>query len=84
MKIKAFLLPDCVTVDVRASDKNRLLRELAQRAAAMLGLPAEEISALASNRQNLDLLARVVAHKCLGRLDEVCIKRATQTFISGN
>jgi len=53
MKIKAFLLPDCVTVDVRASDKNRLLRELAQRAAAMLHLPAEEIAAALLKREAL-------------------------------
>ena len=53
MKIKAFLLPDCVTVGVRASDKNRLLRELAQRAAAMLGLPVEEISAALLKREAL-------------------------------
>ena len=38
---------------MRAADKARLLRELAQRAAATLGLPAEEISAALLKREAL-------------------------------
>jgi PTS system nitrogen regulatory IIA component len=38
---------------MRASDKKRLLHDLAQRAATMLGLPAEEVSTALLKREEL-------------------------------
>jgi hypothetical protein len=45
MDIKEFLSPCDTLIDVRASDKTRLLRELARRAAATLDLAPERIAA---------------------------------------
>jgi PTS system nitrogen regulatory IIA component len=53
MQISDFLAPSCVTVGVRASDKMRLLRDLAQRAATALGLPAEDVTAALLRRETL-------------------------------
>jgi hypothetical protein len=41
MHIEDFLRPSDVTVDMSASDKVRLLRELARQAAAKLNLPSD-------------------------------------------
>jgi nitrogen PTS system EIIA component len=53
MEIRDFLSPSCAMVGVRASDKNRLLRDLAQRAAAALGLSAEDVTAALLQREAL-------------------------------
>jgi hypothetical protein len=46
MGISAFLSPSDTLIDLRASDKARLLQELSRRAAASLDLPSERIAAL--------------------------------------
>ena len=53
MDIKEFLSPNDVLIDVRASDKTRLLQELARRAATSLGLAPEPISAEILKREEL-------------------------------
>src|SRR5437867_4078837 len=53
MNITEFLSPADALVDVAASDKPRLLRELADRAAAALGMPADKISEELSKREAL-------------------------------
>jgi PTS system nitrogen regulatory IIA component len=53
MDIKEFLSPSDTLVDVRASDKARLLRELARRAAATLDLAPERIAAEILKREEL-------------------------------
>ena len=53
MDIKDFLSPADTYVDMRASDKTRLLQELSRRAAARLDLPAEQISAEILKREAL-------------------------------
>jgi PTS system nitrogen regulatory IIA component len=53
MEIRDFLSPDCAVTALRVSDKNRLLLDLAQRAATMLGLPAEQVSAALLKREEL-------------------------------
>jgi PTS system nitrogen regulatory IIA component len=53
MKISDFLSPSHVQIDLRASDKAHLLRDLAQRAAASAGLAADVISAALSQREAL-------------------------------
>ena len=53
MNIKEFLSPDDTLVDVRVSDKTRLLQELAHRAAISLNLAAEQISAEILKREEL-------------------------------
>jgi PTS system nitrogen regulatory IIA component len=53
MDIRDFLSPSCATVGVRASDKTRLLRDLAQRSATMLGLSAEDVTAALLQREAL-------------------------------
>jgi nitrogen PTS system EIIA component len=53
MEIKEFLSPGDTLVDVRASDKTRLLQQLAHRAAASLNLAAEQISAEILKREEL-------------------------------
>ena len=53
MEISDFLSPGCAMVGVRASDKNRLLRDLAQRAATALGLSAEDVTAALLQREAL-------------------------------
>jgi PTS system nitrogen regulatory IIA component len=53
MDIKDFLSPTDTHVDVRASDKTRLLQELARRAAATLDLAPERIAAEILKREEL-------------------------------
>ena len=53
MEIKDFLAPSQVMIDVRASDKARLLQELARRVAATLGLAADLVSGALSKREEL-------------------------------
>jgi PTS system nitrogen regulatory IIA component len=53
MDIRDFLSPGCASIGMRASDKNRLLRDLAQRAATMLGLSAEDVTTALLQREAL-------------------------------
>jgi PTS system nitrogen regulatory IIA component len=53
MKIFDLLSPAEIMVDVRASQKGPLLRELAARAATGLGLPAEQVTSYLSKREEL-------------------------------
>jgi PTS system nitrogen regulatory IIA component len=53
LDIKAFLAPTNVIIDVRASDRDQLLRELSQRAAAALGLDEELVTAEILKREEL-------------------------------
>lgn len=49
--IAAFLAADCVTIDVRATDKARLLLDLARRAVAMLDVPEATIAEALTRRE---------------------------------
>jgi PTS system nitrogen regulatory IIA component len=53
MDIKEFLALSDTLIDVRASDKMRLLQELTRRAATVLDLPAERISTEILKREEL-------------------------------
>ena len=53
MKIKDFLSPSDVAIDVRAGDKAGLLKELAARAASALGLSAEAVASEIEKRDEL-------------------------------
>ena len=53
MKISDFLSPAQVTVDVKATDKNRLLEQLSMEAAAEAGLPADEVVREIAKREDL-------------------------------
>jgi PTS system nitrogen regulatory IIA component len=53
MDIKNFLAPGDAVVDVRASDKTRLLTELCKRAAASLQLDADTVSGDILKREDL-------------------------------
>ena len=53
MHIKDFLSPSNVVTDLRASNKTSVLQELALRAAAILKLPADSISAELLKREQL-------------------------------
>jgi PTS system nitrogen regulatory IIA component len=53
MDIKDFFSPDDAMVDVRASDKARLLQELAGRSATALNLAADRISTELLKREEL-------------------------------
>jgi PTS system nitrogen regulatory IIA component len=53
MKISDFLSPTQVLVDVKASDKSRLLEQLSMEAAAEAGLPAEEVVREIAKREEL-------------------------------
>ena len=53
MEIKDFLAPSHVMIDVRTSDKARLLRELAGRAAIALDLSADLVANALSKREEL-------------------------------
>jgi nitrogen PTS system EIIA component len=53
MKISDFLSPTSIAVDVRASDKTQLLRDLAERAASSLHLAAELIASELIKREGL-------------------------------
>jgi PTS system nitrogen regulatory IIA component len=53
MEIGEFLNPSEVTVDVRASDKARLLKELARQAAAKLNLASDGVADALLKREEL-------------------------------
>ena len=53
MDIKDFLAPTDVIFDMRATDKDQLLRELSQRAAAALGLDAGLVTTEILKREEL-------------------------------
>jgi PTS system nitrogen regulatory IIA component len=53
MKIPDLLSPSDVMIDVRISDKNGLLRELATKAASSLKLPVDQVAPLLLKREDL-------------------------------
>jgi PTS system nitrogen regulatory IIA component len=53
MKISDFLSPDNTIVGARAADKDQLLREMAQKAARALSMPAESIASELIKREEL-------------------------------
>ena len=53
MKISDFLTPSHVMLDVRGSDKSRLLHQLSTQAAAEVGLDAAEVSKQIAKREDL-------------------------------
>jgi nitrogen PTS system EIIA component len=53
MKISDLLSPMDVMIDVRASNKRLLLQELAAKAAASLGLPADQVTSYLLKREEL-------------------------------
>ena len=53
MKIADFLSPDDVIVDAVCADKNQVLRELAERASAALGIPENPIQTALRAREDL-------------------------------
>jgi PTS system nitrogen regulatory IIA component len=53
MKIKDFLSPSDVAIDIRPSDKVGLLKELAGRAASALNLPADVVASEIERRDEL-------------------------------
>jgi PTS system nitrogen regulatory IIA component len=53
MKISDLLSPADVLIDVRASQKGPLLQELAAKAAASLGLPADQVTSYLLKREEL-------------------------------
>jgi PTS system nitrogen regulatory IIA component len=53
MKIPDLLSPADVMIDVRTSDKNRLLRELAAKAASSLKLRVDQVAPLLLKREDL-------------------------------
>ena len=53
MKISDFLSPTDVALDVRESDKTRLLQQLSSQAAAKVGLNANEVSTQITKREEL-------------------------------
>jgi PTS system nitrogen regulatory IIA component len=53
MKISDLLSPADIVLDVRAKDKSRLLRELSTRAAAEVGLDADQVSGEIAKREEL-------------------------------
>ena len=53
MKISDFLSPANVMLDVRASDKSRLLHQLSTLAAAEVGLDAADVSKQIAKREEL-------------------------------
>lgn len=53
MKIADFLSPDDVIIDAVCADKNQVLRELAERASAALGIPANLIQTVLRAREDL-------------------------------
>jgi PTS system nitrogen regulatory IIA component len=53
MKISDFLVPTQVMIDVKASDKERLLEQLSMEAADVAGLPADEVVREIAKREEL-------------------------------
>ena len=65
MKISDFLSPDQVMIDVRATDKVRLLKQLSTEAAAATGLPADQVVREIAKREELARPALATAWRCL-------------------
>jgi PTS system nitrogen regulatory IIA component len=53
MEIRDFLSPADIMIDVRASDKTRLLQQLSAQAANALGLDSDEVSEQITKREEL-------------------------------
>src|SRR5688572_16381265 len=53
MKIRDFLSPSNVAMDIRASDKASLLKDLASRAASALDLPVDAVATEVEKRDEL-------------------------------
>jgi PTS system nitrogen regulatory IIA component len=53
MKVSDFLTPEHVMLDLRASDKGRLLHQLSTQAAAAAGLDAADVSKQIAKREEL-------------------------------
>jgi nitrogen PTS system EIIA component len=53
MEIRDFLSPADIMIDVRASDKTRLLQQLSAQAAIALGLDSDEVSEQITKREEL-------------------------------
>jgi PTS system nitrogen regulatory IIA component len=53
MKISDFLSPAHIMIDLRASDKGRLLEQLSAQAAAAVGLAAADVAREITNREKL-------------------------------
>ena len=53
MTIRDVLSPNDIIIDVRASDKTRLLRHLSAQAASELGLDPDRVSTLIAEREEL-------------------------------
>ena len=53
MKIRDVLSPNDIIIDVRASDKTRLLRHLSAQAAAKFGLDPDEVATEIAKREEL-------------------------------
>ena len=53
MKISDFLSPSHVMLDLRASDKSRLLQQLSAQAAVEVGLDADDVSKQIAKREEL-------------------------------
>ena len=53
MKIRDVLSPTDIIIDVRASDKTRLLEQLSTQAAAKSGLAADEVAREIAKREEL-------------------------------
>lgn len=53
MEIRDFLSPDEIMIDVRASDKTRLLQQLSAQAANALNLDSDEVSEQITRREEL-------------------------------
>jgi nitrogen PTS system EIIA component len=53
MEIRDFLSPDRILLDLRATDKDRLLRQLSAHAASIVGLDPDDVSAQITKREAL-------------------------------
>jgi hypothetical protein len=67
MKIRDVLSPTDIIIDVRASDKTRLLEQLSTQAAAKSGLAADEVAGESLNARSLDRPALATAWRFLTR-----------------
>ena len=64
MKIRDVLSPNDIIIDVRASDKTRLLRHLSAQAASELGLDPDRVSTLIAEREELGSTGVGTAWRC--------------------
>lgn len=53
MKISEFVSPSDVAIDVRADNKQQLLRDMSARVAALAGLKAEDVATAIARREEL-------------------------------